>query len=332
MSSPLYAQSAKRVVLLAGGVGGARMALGLAAALEPGALTVVANIGDDERFYGLQVCPDLDTLLYTLSGQVSRAQGWGIEGDTTRTLETLTKLGAPNWMMLGDADFGLHIYRSWRLAQGERLTTIMAEVAQRMGGKTKLLPASDALVPTEIQTGEGWLSFQQWFVQQRAEPEVRGLRYSGAASAPVTVEVLAAIAQADAILIAPSNPLLSIEPMLALSGLRNAVLASAAPCVAVSPLINGKAVKGPLARMLIDLGLAGSNAGVAQRYAGLIDGLVIDASDHADVAALRAQELAVLAANTLIPDENASQALALRILRWLPGVVKSRRQAEQEHA
>lgn len=332
MSSQIDTQSAKRIVLLAGGVGGARMALGLAAALPPGALTVVANIGDDERFYGLQVCPDLDTLLYTLAGCVSQAHGWGVEGDTTRALATLSHLGAPDWMLLGDADFGLHIYRSWRMAQGERLTTVMAEAAQRMGVSSKLLPVSDALVPTEIQTGEGWLSFQQWFVRQRAAPEVRGLRYRDAGSAQVTAEVLAALQHADAILIAPSNPLLSIEPMLALPGLRNALLALAAPCVAVSPLINGKAVKGPLARMLADLGLAGGNAGVAQRYAGLIDGLVIDASDHEDAAALRAQGLAVLASNTLIPEQDAAHALALRILRWLPGVVKSRRQAEQERA
>jgi len=330
MSSQMTAHSPIRVVLLAGGVGGARMALGLAAALPPGALTVVANIGDDERFYGLQVCPDLDTLLYTLSGRVSQAHGWGVEGDTTRTLETLSRLGAPDWMMLGDADFGLHIYRSWRLAQGERLTTVMAEVAQRMGVDTRLLPVSDALVPTEIQTGEGWLSFQQWFVQQRAAPEVRGLRYSGAASAQVTAEVLTAIAQADAIVIAPSNPLLSIEPMLALPGLREALQASAVPCVAVSPLINGKAVKGPLARMLVDLGLAAGNTGVARRYAGLIDGLVIDASDHEDAAALHAQGLAVLASNTLIPKVDAARALALRILRWLPGVARNRHQAEIE--
>lgn len=327
MSSQMDTQIAQRIVLLAGGVGGARMALGLAAALPPGALTVVANIGDDERFYGLQVCPDLDTLLYTLSGRVSQAHGWGVEGDTTRTLETLSTLGAPDWMKLGDIDFGLHIYRSWRLAQGERLTTVMAEVAQRMGVSTKLLPASDVPVPTEIQTGEGWLSFQQWFVQQRAMPEVRGLRYSGATSAQTTAEVFAAIAQADAIVIAPSNPLLSIEPMLALPGMRSALLASSALCVAVSPLINGKAVKGPLARMLVDLGLAGSNAGVARRYDGVIDGLVIDTSDHEDVAVLREQGLAVLACNTLIPEVDASRALALSILSWLPGIVKTRRQA-----
>lgn len=308
----------QRVVLLAGGVGGARMALGLQAALPAGALTVVANVGDDERFYGLQVCPDLDTLLYTLSGRVSRSQGWGVEGDTTQVLQTLAGLGAPDWMMLGDADFALHIYRSWQLGQGRRLTAIMAEAAQRMGLGAQLLPVTDTPVPTEVATAQGWLSFQQWFVRQRAEPQVCGLRYRGATAAVITPEVQRAIAAADLIVIAPSNPLLSIEPMLALSSLRGALAASHAPCVAVSPLINGKAIKGPLARMLSDLKMSGGNAGIAKRYQGVIDALVIDASDAADADALRAQGLAVLACDTMIPDQARSLALTERLLQWLP--------------
>jgi LPPG:FO 2-phospho-L-lactate transferase len=306
-----------RVVLLAGGVGGARMARGMAAALAPGALTVVANVGDDDRFYGLKVCPDLDTILYTLSGRVSRSQGWGVEGDTTRALEQLAALGAPAWMKLGDTDFGLHIYRTWRLEQGGRLTEVMHEAAQCMGVTARLLPAADTPVPTQVKTGRGWLSLQEWFVQERAEPDVRGLRYCGAAAAAATPEVLDEIRRADAIVIAPSNPLLSIEPILALPGVREALRASRAPCIAVSPLINGKAVKGPLARMLSDLGMAGKNRGIAQIYKGLIDGLVIDASDHEDCTALRQQGLAVLPTNTLIQDAGAAHALARRVVDWV---------------
>ena len=318
-----------RVVLLAGGVGGARMAVGLAASLPSAALTVIANIGDDERFYGLQVCPDLDTLLYTLSGRVSRKHGWGVEGDTTTALATLSALGAPDWMTLGDADFGLHIYRSWRLAQGERLTTIMADVAQRMGVGARLLPVCDTPVPTEIQTARGWQSFQQWFVQQRSAPKVHGICYRGASSAAVTPEVIAAIQQADAIVIAPSNPLLSIEPMLALPGMRNALLASAAVRVAISPLINGQAVKGPLARLLSDLSLCGGNLGIADRYAGLIDGLVIHAGDADDAAVLRQQGLTVLATNTLIAEPAAARTLATQLFGWLPAVRKNLQQPER---
>jgi len=322
-------ESSMRVVLLAGGVGGARMALGLAASLPPGALTVVANIGDDERFYGLQVCPDLDTLLYTLSGRVNRKNGWGVEGDTTKALQTLSSLGAPDWMTLGDADFGLHIYRSWRLAQGERLTTIMADVAQNLGVDTHLLPACDTPVPTEIETAAGWQSFQQWFVAQRTQPKVLGICYRGATFADVTPEVLAALQQADVIVIAPSNPLLSIEPMLALPSMRSALLASTAVRVAVSPLIGGHAVKGPLAGMLTDLNLTPGNLGIAERYAGLIDGLVIDASDSDDAVILRKQGLMVLATNTLIAEKAAAQELASALFGWLPLVRNSLQRAER---
>lgn len=305
-----------RVVLLAGGVGGARMALGLDAVLEPGSLSIIANIGDDEDFYGLRVCPDLDTLLYTLSGKVDLKQGWGVEGDATRALGVLDELGAPAWMKLGDADMGLHIWRTWRLGRGERLTTVTDTAAARFGVAVELLPACDVPVPTEIVCDEGTLRFQQWFVGRRATPAVRAVRYGGARHQAATPEALRAIEQADLVLIAPSNPLLSIEPMLALAGVREALQASGAPCIAVSPLIGGKAVKGPLDRMLDDMGLPGGNDGVAQRYAGLIHGLVIHADDAADGAALRARGVAVLCAETMIPSRKASAALARTLLVW----------------
>ncbi|ACD18632.1 2-phospho-L-lactate transferase [Paraburkholderia phytofirmans] len=306
-----------RIVLLAGGVGGARMALGLSAELATGSLSIVANIGDDEDFYGLRVCPDLDTLLYTLSGKVDPMQGWGVEGDNTRALGVLGELGAPVWMKLGDADMGLHVWRTWRLAFGESLTSVMAEASARFGVPGYLLPACDAPVPTEIVCDEGPLRFQQWFVAHRAAPPVREVRYCGAEDRCATPEVLRAIEQADLIVIAPSNPLLSIEPMLALGGLREALQTSGAPCVAVSPLIGGKAVKGPLDRMLDDMGLPGGNAGIAKRYEGLLHGLVIHTDDAADSAGLQARGLAVLSAETRISSCPASVRLARTLLAWV---------------
>ncbi|NML32356.1 2-phospho-L-lactate transferase [Paraburkholderia antibiotica] len=318
-----------RVVLLAGGVGGARMAVGLNAVLEPGSLGIVANIGDDEDFYGLRICPDLDTLLYTLSGKVDPRQGWGVRDDATRALDVLGELGAPVWMKLGDADMGLHIWRSWRLSLGERLSDVMAAAAARFGVEAELLPVCDSPVPTEIVCDEGTLRFQQWFVGRRAAPAVREVRYREARNRVVTPDALRAIERADLVVIAPSNPLLSIEPMLALGGLREALRASTAPCVAVSPLIGGKAVKGPLDRMLDDMGLPGGNAGVAQRYAGLLDGLVIHADDAVDCAALRERGLAVLCAGTRIASREASAELAGALLAWARDDLRGGRPADR---
>ncbi|WP_043288609.1 2-phospho-L-lactate transferase [Paraburkholderia oxyphila] len=305
-----------RVTLLAGGVGGARMATGLCAALAPGALSIVANIGDDERFYGLHVSPDLDTILYTLAGAVDVSQGWGVSGDTVRVLETLLKLGAPAWMKLGDVDFALHIYRSWRLANGDRLTDIMSDVALRMGLKCRLLPATDGVVPTEVDTEEGVLRFQEWFVERRSAPKVRRLYFKGASTTEPTREVRDAIGEADIVIIAPSNPLLSIEPILALRGLRQRLAERRTPCVAISPLINGRAVKGPLDRMLADMGLPGGAVGIAECYAGLIDGIVIDQSDASEEAALRNRGIKVLTAETYIKEPERSKSLAELVLDW----------------
>jgi LPPG:FO 2-phospho-L-lactate transferase len=308
------------VVLLAGGVGGARMAAGLEKALPAGALTVVANVGDDDRFHGLQVCPDLDTILYTLAGVVDRGQGWGVERDGTRVLDQLGTLGAPTWMKLGDRDMALHIYRTWRLSLGWRLTQVMGEVSRRMGVESILLPASDDRVPTQVLTDSGMYPFQEWFVAHRTVPQVRALRYLNADRASITAEVIEAIAHAGLVVIAPSNPFLSIEPMLALRGMRDALRARRAPCVAVSPLIGGKAVKGPLDRMMAAMGLAAGNAGIAQRYGDLIDGIVIDQQDADDRAALRDGGLAVFATRTLIGERERAAILARQIIAWAHGL------------
>ena len=309
-----------RVVLLAGGVGGARMAEGLARALPAGALTVIANVGDDERFYGLHVSPDIDTLIYTLSDRIDRAQGWGVRDDTVRALDVLRDLGAPAWMKLGDADFGLHIWRSWRLAQGESLSEVTEAAAARLGARARVLPATDDPLRTRLLTEQGWMDFQPWFVGARCAPRVEALVYEGAAAAAASPQALAAIAGAKLIVVAPSNPLLSIEPILAVPGIRAAVGQAAAPVVGVSPLIGGKAVKGPLARLIEDFGLEPGAAGIAARYAGLLDGFAIHEGDEADIAAVRASGVAVLSTDILMPGPEAAERLARALLAFAPGL------------
>lgn len=313
----------RKYVLLAGGVGGARMAEGFAQALPAGALTVVANVGDDESFHGLHVSPDVDTLIYTLSDRIDRSQGWGVKNDSARALEVLRELGAPVWMKLGDADFGLHIWRSWRLAGGASLTEVTREAAERLGARALVLPATDDPLRTKLLTDEGWMDFQPWFVGARSAPRVQRLKYEGAEGAAASPAALAAIREADAIFIAPSNPLLSIEPMLAIAELRYAVERSRAPVIGVSPLIGGKAVKGPLARLLADLGLPGGAQGVAARYRGLLDGFVVDEGDEADIAAIRADGIAVLATDIMMPDPASAARLARELLDFVPEAARA---------
>jgi len=313
-----------KVVLLAGGVGGARFAEGLARALPAGALTIVANVGDDERFYGLHVSPDIDTLIYTLSDRIDRGQGWGVRDDAVRALGVLKDLGAPVWMKLGDADFGLHIWRSWRLAEGATLTEVTEEAARRLGASARVLPATDDPLRTRLNTDEGWMDFQPWFVGRRCEPRVSELRYDGAGEARPGPAALAAIETADLILFAPSNPLLSIEPILAIDGIRNAVSRSEAPRLGVSPLIGGKAVKGPLARLMSDLGLSGGAAGAAARYAGLLDGFAADTGDSGDAAALQADGLRVHSTDILMRDPADAERLARDVLAFA-GTIRERR-------
>lgn len=316
-----------RVVLLAGGVGGARMAEGLARALPPGALTVVANVGDDEEFYGLRVCPDIDTLIYTLSRRIDRNQGWGVAEDTTKALDVLRDLGAPVWMKLGDADFGLHIWRSWRLAAGESLSEITVEAAARLGARAAVVPATDDRLRTKLLTDDGWMDFQPWFVGKRGAPAVAALRYEGADAARASDLALTAIAAADLIVLAPSNPLLSIEPILAVRDLRAALAKSSAPRLGVSPLIDGKAVKGPLAQLMGQLGLEISSAGVAARYAGLLDAFAVDTGDKADADALEAGDLAVLSTDILMNGPEGAERLARELLLFAADIQIGRRRA-----
>ncbi|MEL6233578.1 MAG: 2-phospho-L-lactate transferase [Pseudomonadota bacterium] len=302
-----------RVTLLAGGVGGAKMAEGFAA-LDTVALSVIGNVADDEAFHGLWVSPDIDTLLYTLSGRINRDQGWGVADEGRRALDTLSELGAPNWMFLGDRDFGLHIYRTERLRRGDRPSAITADIARRFGIAAKIALPTDDRVQTRVRCAAGWLSFQEYFVREKCAPEVLELRYEGIETATVTPAALEAIATADLIVIAPSNPLVSIAPITQLPGMAAALAEASAPVFAVSPLIAGKVVKGPADRMMASLGHRADAVGVADLYAGLAGDVLIDTADAGLAAEISARGLRPHVTDILMPDAAGKARLAREIL------------------
>lgn len=275
------------VTLLAGGVGGAKMAEGLAH-LDGVDLTVIGNIADDEEFHGLWVSPDIDTMIYTLSDRINRDQGWGVADEALRALSVLKELGQDTWMTLGDRDLGLHIYRTMRLRQGIGRQAITDEICRAFHVPARLVLATEDVVQTRVRTSSGWCSFQEYFVRGQCRPDVLELSYEGQAQAVANPAAIAAIATADVIVLAPSNPLMSIQPILGIGGIADAVHAAKAPRIAVSPLIGGKALKGPADRMLKSLGFEPSNESIAAHYLGLIDLLVIDNSDAVDLASAMA--------------------------------------------
>jgi LPPG:FO 2-phospho-L-lactate transferase len=267
------------VTVLSGGVGGARFVQGLLDANDPAGVTVVGNVGDDLEVFGLHVSPDLDTLLYTLGGVADEERGWGRAAEAWTSLETARELGADAWFQLGDRDLGLHLARAEALERGEPLSAITERFARALGIAAQVLPATDDRLRTWIQTADGELPFQEWFVHRRHEPEVVGVRFEGAEAARAAPGVLDALGDADLIVIAPSNPFVSIGPILAVDEIRAAIVRRRAPAVAVSPLIGGRAVKGPADRMLRRLAGGTDPSHVAGCYQGLIDALVYDESD-----------------------------------------------------
>ncbi len=300
------------IVALAGGVGGAKLAQGLALALPAGDLTVVANTADDFDLYGLRICPDLDTVLYTLAGLADPVQGWGIADDTFHTLGAIARYGREPWFRLGDQDFATHVLRTERLRQGATLTQVIAEFAAALGVQTRLLPMTDDPVATFVDTPEGRLGFQDYFVARRQADDVLGVVFAGADAARLPIGVAAAMAEAELIVICPSNPIVSIGPILAVPGLRQALLAARAPVVAVSPIVGGKALKGPADRMLATLGHEVSAAGVASLYApdGLVDGLVIDVQDRALATRIESLGMRVLVTPTIMGGAEDRRRLA----------------------
>lgn len=277
-----------QVVALSGGVGGAKLVVGLSRALEPGCLTVVANTGDDFEHLGLSVSPDLDTLLYTLGGIDDPVKGWGRRDETWTFMKALGLLGGPIWFQLGDGDLATHIERTRRLAAGEPLSAIMDDFRRRLGIASRILPMSDDPIRTKVRTAEGRLDFQDYFVRLRCEPAVSAIEFEGAAHARPLPQVLAALTDPGlrAVVICPSNPLISIRPILMVPGLRSALAGCRAPLIAISPIVGGKALKGPTAKMLSEFGIVPSAVAVAGCYRDLIDGYVVDDIDAASAGGL----------------------------------------------
>jgi len=305
-----------RTVLLAGGVGGARMANGLARVLPAGYFSVIVNVGDDETFHGLRVCPDIDTVLYTLSGQINTKQAWGVEGDSQKALSVLKRLDAADtWMTLGDADLGLHLYRTQRLAAGLSLTEVTDSIRRAFAIEAQVLPITDEPLATRILTAGGQaLRFQQWFVRERGLPQVKAISFDG--EAKLSEAVGKALDEAQLLVFAPSNPWLSIAPMLVVDGLAARLKQSSAKKIAVSPLIGGKAVKGPLERLMHDLHCAEGNAGIADFYRDWVQALVIDTGDFRDCEDIRARGLQAVLEPTRIAEAGPSAKLARALLHW----------------
>jgi LPPG:FO 2-phospho-L-lactate transferase len=267
-----------KVVVLTGGIGGAKLVRGMIGAIPAEAVTAIVNTGDDFVHLGLAVSPDIDTLLYTLADKANPILGWGRRDESWNFMAALKSLGGEDWFALGDGDLALHILRTTKMAQGASLTSVTADFARAWDIAARILPMSDERVATELVTDEGLLSFQDYFVARRCRPAVHSIGFKGADSAAATPAVLAAIAdpRARAIVIAPSNPYLSIDPILAVPGIREALASASAPVVAVSPLVAGRAVKGPTDKLMSELGLAVNHATIARHYAGLIDAILID--------------------------------------------------------
>ncbi|MDA8236597.1 MAG: 2-phospho-L-lactate transferase [Chloroflexi bacterium] len=302
-----------RVVALAGGVGGSKLAHGLAAVLAPAALTVVVNTADDAEFHGLLVCPDHDTVCYTLAGLADREQGWGLAGETWSAAAMLARLGEPSWFRLGDRDLAVHVHRTRLLREGARPTEVALGIQRALGVATPILPMADEPVRTRVRTPAGWLDFQDYFVRLQQAPDVLEVAFAGVEAARPTPEVAAAFAAAEAIVVCPSNPFVSIGPILAVPGIRDLVAAARARGVrvaAVSPLVGGRALKGPADRMAVSLGEEASAIGIARHYAGLIDALLVDDADAALAPAIAALGIEPVVGPIVMGDDASRAALA----------------------
>ena len=298
------------VVLITGGVGGAKLAEGLAALLPVEHLTMIGNVGDDDEFHGLWVSPDIDTLTYTLAGKVDREAGWGIAEDSFHTLAGLEQLGRDTWMRLGDKDMATHIYRNLRRQVGDCPSDIADDIASKLGVSTKILLPTDDRLQTRIQTPDGWSSMQEYFIRDQCRPLILGIEYSGATTARANPAALSAIEKADALIFAPSNPPMSIGPTLAIPSIYHSIVNCSAYRVAVSPLIAGQAVKGPTGVALNACGYSTNLLGIASYYYPLIDGLVIDQKDRHQTLNLKAIGLDCYCQNILMDGRDSRIAVA----------------------
>jgi LPPG:FO 2-phospho-L-lactate transferase len=307
-----------RVVCLAGGVGGAKLADGLQRVLAPGDLSVVVNTGDDLERHSLTICPDQDTVMYTLAG-IAGPEGWGLAGETWQVMDGLAGLGAGTWFRLGDRDIATHLFRTERLRGGERLTEVTAQLSRALGVPSRILPMTDETVRTRVRTDDGWLDFQDYFVRLRQAPEVRAVEFSGIERARTTPEARDAFRSAEAIVVAPSNPIVSIGPILAVPGMLEEIARARARgvrSIGVSGIVGGKALRGPADRMLTGLGEESSALGVARRYASvsLLDTFVMDRQDESLAAAVRDLGLEVAVTDTIMGDVAGRIRLAREVL------------------
>jgi LPPG:FO 2-phospho-L-lactate transferase len=294
-----------KVVLLSGGGGGARFARGLYAVLDPNELTVIGNVGDDVEILGLRVSPDLDSIVYTVAGLIDEGRGWGRAGESWNALAAASGWGGEDWFKLGDLDIGLHLVRTRALAAGATLSEVTAQIVERAALDMTLMPATDDRLRTQVVTPAGTFPFQEWYVGRGHEDDVDAVEHEGAREASPAPGVLDAIRDADAVILAPSNPYLSIGPILVVDGIREALAARSVRCVAVSPLVGGKAVTGPLDRMLSRMAGGTTPAHIAGRYEGLIDALVVDGADSPADA-----PVALVEAETLMRDRDGERKLA----------------------
>ena len=305
------------LVALAGGTGAAKLLRGLGRVIDLRDLTVVVNTGDDVEIWGLHVSPDLDTVCYTLGGVIDERKGWGLTDETFHALDQIARFGEPVWFNLGDRDLATHLHRTRLLREGRTLTQITRSIAQAFGVSATVLPMSDQPVRTRILGPDGWLAFQEYFVREKAQVEVRGVNYAGAPVARPAPGVLDALRTADAVLVCPSNPITSIGPILAVPGLVAALRATDATVAAVSPIVGGDAVSGPAGRLMAAAGLPVSATGVARAYGGWLDVLVFDEQDRALAPEIRAAGAVPVAAPTMMSSREAEAALARHVLAAL---------------
>lgn len=307
----------KQILALSGGVGGAKLALGLARVLPADQLTIVCNTGDDFEHLGLKICPDLDTVTYTLAGRSHPEQGWGLADESWRVMESLRELQGETWFNLGDRDLATHLLRSQLLRQGLALSAITQHITQAMGIAQKILPMSDDVVSTSVLTDKGVLAFQHYFVRERCAPAVRGFVFSGAEHAKPHPELMRLLNSRElgAVIICPSNPFLSIDPILAVPGVREALCQCPAPVIAVSPIVGGEAIKGPTAKILQELKLPCSPVAVAEHYRDIIDALVIDSVDEIQTPAIAALGIETKTTHTVMRSLDDREQLARTCLK-----------------
>jgi LPPG:FO 2-phospho-L-lactate transferase len=311
---------ALKVAALAGGVGGAKLLDGLASVLPADHLTAVVNTGDDFDHLGLRICPDLDTVLYTLAGLANPQTGWGRANETWGFLETLKSMGGEDWFRLGDKDLAIHVLRTQALHQGVPLSRFTGQISADLGVTISILPMSDDPIPTIVESDEGDLPFQVYFVAKRCEPKVRGFRFEGAERARPAPGVLDALMQADVIVLCPSNPWVSLDPILAVPGVRQAV--AARPVIGVSPIVGGRAIKGPAAKMFRELGLKAEALAVAEHFKDVLGALVIDKQDEDQAEPIRHMGIETLVADTIMIDRAARASLAEDVLAWSDTMVR----------